>query len=234
MAVPGIAGIRGDLPGGDLQRGEQRGGAVAPVVMGAPLGQAGPQRQHRRGPVQRLDLALLIHADHDRFSGGVQVEARRRRGSSPRAPGSVENLNVSSRCGWMPHLRQIRATDANEIPSSAARNRADQCVIPSRARRPAVISQRRDHDLDLIDSCGRPRPRLILQRPDPARRIPVPPADHRRPRHPHRPGDLRVRHPVRGQQHHPRPLRQARRHARQPRQITQPLPVTLTQHQRRS
>ena len=31
------------------------------------------------------------------------------------------------------HLRQIRATDANEIPSSPARNRADQCVIPSRS-----------------------------------------------------------------------------------------------------
>ena len=43
------------------------------------------------------------------------------------------NLNVSIRCGWMPHLRQIRATLANEMPSSAARNRADQCVIPSRS-----------------------------------------------------------------------------------------------------
>jgi hypothetical protein len=40
----------------------------------------------------------------------------------------VENLNVSIRCGWMRHLRQIRATLANEIPSSAARNRADQRV----------------------------------------------------------------------------------------------------------
>jgi hypothetical protein len=45
--------------------------------------------------------------------------------------GSVLNLNVSIRCGWMSHLRQIRATLANDIPSSAARNRADQCVIPS-------------------------------------------------------------------------------------------------------
>ena len=46
--------------------------------------------------------------------------------------GSVLNLKVSIRCGWIFHLRQIRATLAKEIPSSAARNRADQCVSPSR------------------------------------------------------------------------------------------------------
>ncbi len=42
VAVPGIAGIGGDLPGSDLQRGEQRGGAVALVVIGLPgLGKPG-------------------------------------------------------------------------------------------------------------------------------------------------------------------------------------------------
>lgn len=44
--------------------------------------------------------------------------------------GSVENLNVSVRCGWMSHLRQIRATLAKEIPSSRPSSRADQCVTP--------------------------------------------------------------------------------------------------------
>ena len=32
--------------------------------------------------------------------------------------------------GWMFHLRQIRATEANEIPSRSAINRADQCDAP--------------------------------------------------------------------------------------------------------
>jgi len=45
------------------------------------------------------------------------------------------------------HLRQIRATDANETPSSAAMNRADQCVMPSRSGgadgAPAAIKQPR-------------------------------------------------------------------------------------------
>ena len=39
--------------------------------------------------------------------------------------GSVENLNVCTRQGCSPHLRQIRATVANEIPSSAASSRPD-------------------------------------------------------------------------------------------------------------
>jgi hypothetical protein len=61
VTMPGLAG-RGDLPGGDLQRGEQGGGAVPDVVMGAPLGQPRLHRQHRRGAVQRLDLGLRAPA----------------------------------------------------------------------------------------------------------------------------------------------------------------------------
>ena len=76
VAVPGVAGVRGDLPGGDLQGGEQGGGAVPHVVVGAPGGQARPQRQHRGGPVQGLDLGLLIHADHHRALRRRQVQAR--------------------------------------------------------------------------------------------------------------------------------------------------------------
>ena len=47
--------------------------------------------------------------------------------------GSVENLNVSTRQGCTFHLRQIRATVAKEIPSSAPSSRDDQCVTPSAA-----------------------------------------------------------------------------------------------------
>jgi hypothetical protein len=47
--------------------------------------------------------------------------------------GSVLTLNVSIRRGWIFHFRQIRATPAKEITNSPAKNRADQCVVPSRA-----------------------------------------------------------------------------------------------------
>ena len=45
------------------------------VVVGAPLGHARHHRQHRLGPVQRLDLGLLVDAEHDGLLGRVVVEA---------------------------------------------------------------------------------------------------------------------------------------------------------------
>ena len=54
---------------------------------------------------------------------------------------------------------------------------------------------------------GRPERSLIVQPFHPGG-IPVPPANHRRPRHPDPLGDLGVRHPIGGQQHDPGPLRQ--------------------------
>jgi hypothetical protein len=52
--------------------------------------------------------------------------------------GSVENLNVPDRCGWIPKCFQILATVAWEtaLPwrrSRSANNRLDQCVMPSSA-----------------------------------------------------------------------------------------------------
>jgi hypothetical protein len=63
---------------------------------------------------------------------------------------------LATRWGWMPHLRQIRATDANEMPSSAPRNRADQCVIPSRSGgRPSLASVATTTSISSI-TAGRP------------------------------------------------------------------------------
>ena len=59
-----------DLAGGDVEGGEQRGGAVAHVVMGASLDLSGPHGQHRLGAVERLDLALLVDAEHERARAG--------------------------------------------------------------------------------------------------------------------------------------------------------------------
>ena len=56
----------------------------------------------------------------------------------------------------MCHLRQIRATDANEIPSSAARNRADQWVIPSRLGGRASLTSVATTTLISSISAGRP------------------------------------------------------------------------------
>jgi hypothetical protein len=63
VAVALGAGV-GDLAGGHLKRGKQGRGAVPEVVEGLPLRGPGPGRQRRRGPLQRLNLGLLIHAEH--------------------------------------------------------------------------------------------------------------------------------------------------------------------------
>src|SRR5262249_58626812 len=87
------AGV-GGLAGGHLQRGEQRGGAVALVVVGGLLPQPGPQRQDRRGPVQRLDLTLLVQAQHDRVGrrGQVQPDHVAHPGLPFRVRGDLERL----------------------------------------------------------------------------------------------------------------------------------------------
>jgi hypothetical protein len=49
---------------GGVERGEEAGDAVAVVVVGTPLRHTRHHRQHRLGPVQGLDLGLLIQLAH--------------------------------------------------------------------------------------------------------------------------------------------------------------------------
>src|SRR6266567_689426 len=44
--------------------------------------------------------------------------------------GSVENLNDSVRCGWIPQFRQIEAISLWLTPTRLASSRLDQCVKP--------------------------------------------------------------------------------------------------------
>ena len=74
VAVPVLA-EPGHLPGGDFQGGEQGGGAMADVVVAALLVVARLHRKHFLGAVQRLNLGLLIDAQHDRVSRRVQIQA---------------------------------------------------------------------------------------------------------------------------------------------------------------
>ena len=142
-----VAGV-GHFPGRDLQRREQAGGAVADVVVGGLLRQPGPHRQHRRGAVQRLHLRFLVDADHDRVLAAGSNTTRQRHGPSRPTRGSVENLNVSRRHGCSFQSRQIRATDANEIPRCLPSSRADQCVTPNDS---GGALHRRHHHRDIVD-----------------------------------------------------------------------------------
>ena len=59
----------------EVERGEQRGRAVALVVMGHRPAFSGLERQARLRAVERLDLALLVDRDDHRVLGRVHVEA---------------------------------------------------------------------------------------------------------------------------------------------------------------
>src|SRR3954463_5577963 len=58
----------------DIKGGEQGGGAVALVIMGHGAGAALLQRQAGLGPVEGLDLALLVDRQHHGMSRRVDVE----------------------------------------------------------------------------------------------------------------------------------------------------------------
>ncbi|MGF6851352.1 hypothetical protein OKW29_000238 [Paraburkholderia sp. CI3] len=63
-----------DFARGDVQRREQCGRAVAHIVVRVSLRDARGQRQRRLGAVQRLDLALLVHAQHHGLERRVQIQ----------------------------------------------------------------------------------------------------------------------------------------------------------------
>jgi hypothetical protein len=129
--VPRVAGV-GHFPGRDLQRGEQRGGAAPNVVVGLLLRDPRPNGQDRRGPVQRLDLALLIDAQHDRRLGRVEVEPDDVADLGPqfRVGGELERLRPPR---LQPHFCHVVDTVRSLTPRCFASSRDDQCVTPSRS-----------------------------------------------------------------------------------------------------
>lgn len=77
-----------DLAGGDIEGCKPGGTAVPAVVMGAPLRNAGHHLPNRLRPVQGLDLAFFVHAQHQGSLRRIQVH-----------PDDVANLLDKQRIG---------------------------------------------------------------------------------------------------------------------------------------
>ena len=158
MSVPVLA-QPGDLPGGDLQGGEQRGGAIPDVVMGALLGMPGLHRQRLLGPVQRLDLGLLVHTQHDRVLRRRQIQPDDvgDLGDQLGIGGELERLRPPRRHPERPprlqHRGVVQLQPVREQPRRPMGN-----PQPGR-RRP----QRLSDDLPLVDRLGPARPVHIDQ-----------------------------------------------------------------------
>src|SRR5215472_4983199 len=57
-----------------VERREQSGGAVAVIIVGYAFDVAQAHRQHRLGTFQRLDLALLVDAQHQRLVRRIEIQ----------------------------------------------------------------------------------------------------------------------------------------------------------------
>ncbi len=57
-----------------VEGSEERRRAVADIVMSLCRGQSRPQRENRRGSLQRLDTALLVNVQNKRMFRGVHIE----------------------------------------------------------------------------------------------------------------------------------------------------------------
>ncbi len=86
---------------------EQRGRAVAFVVVRQRLESAGEQRQALLRPVEGLDLTLLIARQRQRVLGRIEVQPTTSTRLSANR-GSFETLNDFTRCGFSPLSRQMR------------------------------------------------------------------------------------------------------------------------------
>ena len=104
------------LAGGGVQRGEQSMVPCRIVVVAAPLRCPGNHWQHRRGPLQRLDLRLLVYREHRRIRRRRQVQLYYVPDLSI-SSGSGEILKSSILQGCSPKARQIRCTLVGEIPT---------------------------------------------------------------------------------------------------------------------
>ncbi len=120
----------GDLAGRDVERGAQAGRAVALLVVGPRLDRARAQREHRLGPIEGLDLGLLVDRQDDRPLGRVEIQ-----------PDDVADLGLELRVGaelerldpvrLQARLAQIPWTVVIDMPTRAAIRRALQWVVHS-------------------------------------------------------------------------------------------------------
>jgi hypothetical protein len=100
---------------------------VTLVVVGSAFDLSGAHRQQRRGVIQRLNLALFVHAEHERTIRRCEVEAndvahlldKERIATQPEG---------SELCGAREKARQMRLTVDWLRPPALPMPRVDQCV----------------------------------------------------------------------------------------------------------
>ncbi len=135
-AMP-LLGLADDFACSGIERGEEAGCAVTRVIVGSPLDLAGAHGQQRRGAIQRLYLALFIHAQDQRAIWRRKIEAN-----------DVAHLLDEQRIAAEPEGLTAVRSERKGAPDAAYRGLAESTSLGHVARGPV-----------------RCRLRLSLQRP---------------------------------------------------------------------
>ena len=154
---------------------------------GWPSPGARTQGEDGSGAIQGLDLALLVHAQHDRLLRGIEVEAD-----------DVAHLGLELGIGGERERLAAPGLDPVTAPGPRHRGVGHADLGGEQPGRPVGDpealgrrSQCAGDDPGVVDGLGPPRPRGIEQSVETFGHIPVPPLDHRGSRHPEVAGDRR-------------------------------------------
>src|SRR3972149_6193956 len=172
-AMPSVM-LGDDLAGLDVQGGEERGRAVADVVVGTTLDLAGAQGQDRLRAVQGLDLRLFVHAQNQGPIRRVEIQ-----------PNDVANLFDQERVGGKLEALRAMRPETKRPPDPMNGTAAQSGCLRQRAcapvRRVLRFGLQRPHHhtlhLRVRDAAGSPWPWLIQQPVEPTHeetRTPLP------------------------------------------------------------
>jgi hypothetical protein len=119
-----------DLARPSVEGGEEAGGAVALVVVSAPLHLAGAHGQQRRGSIEGLYLRLLVDAQNQRPVGRIQIQAHD-------VAHLVDEEWIATELEGLRSVRSEREGTPDAVivdwlsPVALAMSRVDQCVADS-------------------------------------------------------------------------------------------------------
>ena len=196
VAVAGLAPSQ-NRSVGHVQGGEEGRGAVTDVIVGDALHIAQAHRQDRLGPIQGLDLGLLVHAQDHRMVGRVQIE-----------PHDLPDLFDEAGVGR--ELERLRPVGLHPEELEGPLDRAfrqprrfggapDRPGVPFGRTGVQNGAKKRGHLVLVVDP-GAPRPLFPIESGQPLGQEPGPPQSDRGGRHPQTPGDGQIGLSVRGGQ----------------------------------
>ena len=180
-------------PGGHVECGEQRRGAMTLVVVRVAFDLARAHRQKRLGSLQRLNLRLLVDAQHHGMGGRTEIE-----------PHDVADLFDEQRVGrelerfGSVRLQPERAPDSADRVGGQPHLTSHRPAAPVRLASRSRLERMAHHLLDLrighLARCSRSR--LVEQAIQPPSQKPIAVLLRRRPTDAQRVCDGRVAQPV--------------------------------------